>query len=170
VDPADPNLARQNPADYLKGIEATIKGAAEERHDLHDTASPLPMSSNRSRYHGSSPMPVDAMGQALCFLSKRFQEEIRRAWSLAVEGTIPVMPKQRRLPNWHRGFASLSLKIGGVYSSEWWWSKILHCKKTAPDVFEAARSWMEICDWIPAVLVGTTAPDQVKRSICAAGP
>jgi L-ribulokinase len=60
-------------------------------------------------------------------------------------------------------------KIGGVYSSEWWWSKILHCKKTAPDVFEAARSWMEICDWIPAVLVGTTAPDQVKRSICAAG-
>ena len=60
-------------------------------------------------------------------------------------------------------------KIGGVYSSEWYWSKILHCKNTEPEVFEAADSWVEICDWIPAVLIGELTPKKIKRSVCAAG-
>jgi len=60
-------------------------------------------------------------------------------------------------------------KIGGTYSSEWWWSKILHCRNVAKDVFDAAESWVEICDWIPAVLTGELLPRNLKRSICAAG-
>jgi L-ribulokinase len=60
-------------------------------------------------------------------------------------------------------------KIGGTYSSEWWWSKILHCKNIARDVYEAAHSWVEICDWIPAVLTGELSPRKLKRGICAAG-
>jgi len=60
-------------------------------------------------------------------------------------------------------------KIGGTYSSEWWWSKILHCKKVAPDVFESAHSWVEICDWITAHLTGRLDPKKLKRSVCAAG-
>ncbi|NIM98078.1 MAG: ribulokinase, partial [candidate division Zixibacteria bacterium] len=60
-------------------------------------------------------------------------------------------------------------KIGGTYSSEWFWSKILHCKNIAPDVFKAAYSFVEICDYIPAVLAGETAPEKIKRSVCAAG-
>ena len=60
-------------------------------------------------------------------------------------------------------------KIGGVYSSEWFWSKIWHCKNTATEVFNSAYSFVEICDWIPAVLTGETNPDKIKRSICAAG-
>ena len=60
-------------------------------------------------------------------------------------------------------------KIGGTYSSEWWWSKILHCKNAAPEVYESAGSWVEICDWIPAHLVGELRPNKMKRSICAAG-
>ncbi len=60
-------------------------------------------------------------------------------------------------------------KIGGTYSSEWFWSKIWHCQKVAPEVFKAAHSFVEICDWIPAVLVGQTRPADLRRSICAAG-
>lgn len=60
-------------------------------------------------------------------------------------------------------------KIGGVYSSEWFWSKLWHCQKENPKVFDAAYAFVEICDWIPAVLIGDTNPDMIKRSICAAG-
>ena len=167
VDPADPNLARQNPADYLKGIEATIKGALKKARSARHSFSAADVIGIGVDTTGSSPMPVDARGQALCF-DKRFRKNpAAMVWLWKdhtgyAEATQITELASRIRPHY------LS-KIGGVYSSEWWWSKILHCKKTAPDVFEAARSWMEICDWIPAVLVGTTAPDQVKRSICAAG-
>lgn len=60
-------------------------------------------------------------------------------------------------------------KIGGVYSSEWFWSKIWHCQKENPEVFDSAYSFVEICDWIPAMLVGVTRADDIKRGICAAG-
>jgi L-ribulokinase len=167
VDSADPNLARQNPADYLKGIEATIKGALKKARSARHSFSATDVIGIGVDTTGSSPMPVDARGQALCF-DKRFRKNpAAMVWLWKdhtgyAEATQITELASRIRPHY------LS-KIGGVYSSEWWWSKILHCKKTAPDVFEAARSWMEICDWIPAVLVGTTAPDQVKRSICAAG-
>ena len=167
VDSADPNLARQNPADYLKGIEATIKGALKKARSARHSFSAADVIGIGVDTTGSSPMPVDALGQALCF-DKRFRKNpAAMVWLWKdhtgyAEATQITELASRIRPHY------LS-KIGGVYSSEWWWSKILHCKKTAPDVFEAARSWMEICDWIPAVLVGTTVPDQVKRSICAAG-
>jgi L-ribulokinase len=60
-------------------------------------------------------------------------------------------------------------KCGGTYSSEWFWSKILHCLRTNPDVFDAAHSWVECADWIPATLTGTEAPDRISVGICAAG-
>src|SRR5208282_2205662 len=60
-------------------------------------------------------------------------------------------------------------KCGGVYSSEWFFSKILHCLHTSPDVFDAAHTWIEIADWIPAMLTGTEAPDKLMVGICAAG-
>src|SRR5262249_39628506 len=59
--------------------------------------------------------------------------------------------------------------IGGTYSSEWWWSKIWHCLKGAPDVFDAAASWVELADFVPAVLAGVNDPKQIVRCICAAG-
>jgi L-ribulokinase len=60
-------------------------------------------------------------------------------------------------------------KCGGIYSSEWWWSKILHLHRCDPKIFEAAYSFVEHCDWIPAVLTGNTDPLTLKRSVCAAG-
>jgi L-ribulokinase len=60
-------------------------------------------------------------------------------------------------------------KCGNTYSSEWFWSKILHCRKVAPDVFKAAYSWVELADWIPSVLAGVEDPRKIKRGICPAG-
>ena len=59
--------------------------------------------------------------------------------------------------------------IGGTYSSEWWWSKIWRCLKVAPDVFDAAASWVELADFIPAVLSGVSDSTKIVRCICAAG-
>jgi L-ribulokinase len=60
-------------------------------------------------------------------------------------------------------------KCGGVYSSEWFWSKILHCLRTAPEVFAAANSWVELADYVPAALTGTESPQKLTVGICAAG-
>src|ERR1039458_4742564 len=60
-------------------------------------------------------------------------------------------------------------KCGGIYSSEWVLSKILHCLRTSPEVFDAAYLWVECADWVPAMLTGTEEPDQLTVSVCAAG-
>ena len=59
--------------------------------------------------------------------------------------------------------------IGGTYSSEWWWSKIWKCLKVAPEVFDAAASWVELADFIPAVLAGVDDSRDIVRCVCAAG-
>ena len=60
-------------------------------------------------------------------------------------------------------------KCGGIYSSEWFFSKILHCLRIDTEVFDAAYTWVEHVDYMTALLTGTTAPDKLKRCRCAAG-
>jgi L-ribulokinase len=157
VDLSDPLLARQNPADYLTGIEITVKKAlakAKAARKSFDTT-------------GSSPMPVDSRGNALCFTSEFKKNPAAMVWlwkdhtSFAEAAWITETAAKIR--------PQYLAKIGGVYSSEWFWSKILHCKNTSPEVFQAADSFIEICDWIPAVLTGNVSPSKIRRGICAAG-
>jgi L-ribulokinase len=166
-DPSNPNLARQNPADYLQGIESTIKGALKKAGAKRKSFSPRDVIGIGVDTTGSSPMPIDAEGTPLCF-SKRFKNNpAAMVWLWKDHTSFAEASQITQLASKIR--PQYLLKIGGVYSSEWWWSKILRCKNESPEVFEAAYSWVEICDWIPAVLTGETTPARIKRSVCAAG-
>jgi len=167
TDSSNPQLARQNPADYLLGVEVTIKKTLKKAKAIRSKFFPQDVIGIGVDTTGSSPMPIDARGQALCFNKKFKNNPAAMVWiwkdhtSYAEAKQITELAAKIR-PHY------LS-KIGGTYSSEWWWSKILHCKNTTPEVFEAADSWVEICDWIPAVLSGELLPEKIKRGICSAG-
>jgi L-ribulokinase len=59
--------------------------------------------------------------------------------------------------------------MGGVYSSEWFWAKVLHTIRGNERVKACTYTAVEHCDWITAVMTGTTDPEKIKRSRCAAG-
>jgi L-ribulokinase len=59
--------------------------------------------------------------------------------------------------------------VGGIYSSEWFWAKLLHLLRVDESVSKAFYSWVEHCDWIPFLLTGGTDVSQMKRSVCSAG-
>ncbi len=167
IDPADPHMARQNPADYLTGIEVSLNEAIRKARSADRNFSPDDVIGIGVDTTGSSPMPVDADGEALCFDEKFENDPAAMVWlwkdhtSYAEAALITDTAASLR--------PQYLAKVGGTYSSEWFWSKILHCKQTAPKTFEAADSFVEICDWIPAVLSGTIGSRKMKRSICAAG-
>jgi L-ribulokinase len=166
-DPSDPNLARQNPADYLQGIESTINGAIRKAGSKKKSFSPRDVIGIGVDTTGSSPMPIDAKGTPLCFLKRFRNNPAAMVWLWKDHTAFAEASQITQLASTIR--PQYLSKIGGVYSSEWWWSKILRCRSESAEVFEAAYSWVEICDWIPAVLVDDTTPARIKRSICAAG-
>jgi len=163
----DPNLARQHPADYLKGAEITIKAvlkAAKRKSKSFKASDVIGMGVDTT---GSTPMPVDAEGTALA-LKKRFANNpAAMAWlwkdHTGVAEAAEITALARRLRPHYLA------KCGGTYSSEWYFSKVLHCLRTSSKVFDAACMWVEIADWIPAALTGTTALDKLRVGVCAAG-
>ena len=167
LDNSDPNLARQNPSDYLTGIEVSVKESINIAKKVIQDFSPKDIIGIGVDTTGSSPMPVDENGQPLCF-NKNFKDNpAAMVWlwkdhtSFAEAAYITNTAAKIR--------PQYLAKIGGVYSSEWFWSKILHLKNTRPEVYNSAYSFVEICDWIPAVLIGDLKPENIKRSVCAAG-
>jgi len=167
LDPADHNLARQNPADYLKGIEVTVKAAITEANDAVKGFEPNQIIGIGIDTTGSTPIPVDKNGTPLSMLDEFKDNPNACAWlwkdhtGHAEAAEITVLAEKE-----HPEYLA---KCGGTYSSEWFFSKILHCLRTDPKVFDAAYTWAEHADWLPAVLTGTQAPDKLKRCRCAAG-
>ena len=167
TDPADPNIARQNPQDYLDGLEAIVCGAIERAKEKDPTFDPSKVVGIGVDTTGSTPLPVDEEGTPLG-LKPEFKDNLNAMVWLWKDHTsheeaakITAIAKEKR--------PAYLAKCGGIYSSEWWWSKIWRCLNVDPEVFAAAHSWVEHCDWIPAVLTGTTQPDKISRSVCAAG-
>ncbi|HMT13186.1 MAG TPA: FGGY family carbohydrate kinase, partial [Aestuariivirga sp.] len=166
LDPADGHLARQNPADYLLGLEQSVAGALAQARSRpgFDGARVVGIGVDTT---GSSPIPVDAKNRPLA-LDPRWRENLAAQCWLWKDHTS--WSEAARITELARAIRPHYVaKCGGTYSSEWFWSKIWHCRNTAPEVFDAAWSWVELADWVPSVLAGVEDPRQVKRGICAAG-
>jgi L-ribulokinase len=167
LDKKDHNVARQNPADYLKGIEVTVKGAIKAAKKARKSFDPKKIIGIGVDTTGATPMPVDADGTPLA-LKKGFTKNLNaQAWlwkdhtGYAEAAEITKVAAKMR--------PEYLAKCGGTYSSEWFFSKVLHCLRVDPKVYDAAYTWVEHADWIPAVLTGTDHPSQIKRCRCAAG-
>ena len=163
----DPNLARQHPADYLQGAELTIRealAAAKKTVKGFSTDQVIGIGVDTT---GSTPLPVDATGQPLAFQKKFASNPAAMAWlwkdHTGVEEAAEITALAAKLRPQYLA------KCGGTYSSEWFFSKILHCLRTSPEVFNAAHSWIELSDFVPAALTGTLAPDKFVAGVCAAG-
>jgi L-ribulokinase len=163
TDPKDPHVARQHPADYVAGIEATIIEALAQAGD-GVAAQVVGIGVDST---GSTPIPVDADGEALALQCEFAENPNAMAWlwkdhTAYREAAEITEAAQAAHPEY-------LAKCGGTYSSEWFWAKLLKCARIDSSVFAAAASWVELADWIPAILTGTTSLDQVKRCVCAAG-
>ncbi|MFW6133089.1 MAG: ribulokinase, partial [Planctomycetota bacterium] len=163
----DPHLARQHPYDYLQGAEVTIRRAMRQARRTRKSFKPDDVIGIGVDTTGSTPMPVDENGRPLA-LQKRFDRDLAAmAWlwkdhTAVAEAEEITRHAAEKRPHY-------LAKCGGTYSSEWFFSKILHCKRTAPRVFQAAHTWVELADWVPAALTGTEAPGELTAGICAAG-
>jgi L-ribulokinase len=167
LDPRKPNLARQNPADYLSGLEVAIRQTLARAKKADRTFSPSRIIGLGIDTTGSTPIPVDEGGMPLSFHKEFRKNPNAMAWLWKDhEGHSEASEITKLAAKEHPEYLA---KCGGTYSSEWFFSKILHCLRTDPRVFEAAASWVECCDWIPAVLAGETRPDRILRGRCAAG-
>jgi L-ribulokinase len=163
----DPNLARQHPADYLKGAEISIQRALAAARKGAPGFKPEQVAGLGVDTTGSTPLPVDGRGRPLAFDRRFARHPAALAWlwkdhtGVAEAAEITALAQKIR--------PEYLAKCGGTYSSEWFFSKILHCLRTSPEVFDAAASWIELADYIPAALAGTEAPDKLTVGICAAG-
>lgn len=164
--PSDPHVARQNPADYIGSLGEAISAA------LADASRSPGFSRDRvigigAAATGSTPLPIDAQARPLA-IDPRFESDLAAlAWlwkdhTASDEAAAITAIAREHAPEY-------LAPIGGTYSSEWWWSKIWKCLKVAPEVFDAAASWVELSDFVPAVLAGTDNPRDIVRSVCAAG-
>jgi L-ribulokinase len=166
LDPKQPHLARQNPADYIEGLRVAVGGALdaadEEAGFARDRVIGIGVDTT-----GSTPLPVDAQARPLALDPRWAKNLAAHAWlwkdhTAAAEASAITETARAHAPE-------LLAPIGGTYSSEWWWSKIWRCLKVAPDVFDAAASWVELADFVPAVLSGVNDAKKIVRCICAAG-
>ena len=163
----DPNLARQHPADYVKGAEITIKKVLAEARKNVRGFNPGQIVGLGVDTTGSTPLPVEANGQPLAFNKKFANNPAAMAWLWKDHTGVAEAVEITGLAGKIR--PRYLAKCGGTYSSEWFWSKILHCLRTSPKVFNAAHSWVELADYVPAVLTGTEAPARLTAGVCAAG-
>lgn len=154
---------RQHPLDYVEGLEAAVKGALAGLSDeVKQNVVGISVDTT-----GSTPVAVDSTGVPLALLPD-FEENPNGMFILWKDHTANAEAEEiNNLA--HQSDVDYTKYVGGIYSSEWYWAKILRTLRVDSKVQEKAFSWVEHCDWISALLTGNTNPLTFKRSRCAAG-
>lgn len=157
------NQFRQHPKDYIEGLESSIQGALSQV-DPEIAKQIIGIAIDTT---GSTPAAVDASGTPLA-LKDEFAENPNAMFILWKDHTsIKEAAEINELcERWDIDYSKYE---GGIYSSEWFWAKILRTYRVDPAIQKAAYSWVEHCDWIPFLLTGGTDVHKMKRSRCAAG-
>lgn len=154
---------RQHPLDYLEGLEATITGAlAQAPADVRHQVVGISVDTT-----GSTPCAVDETGLPLA-LRPDFAENPNGMFILWKDHTANAEAEEINdlAHHWDTDYTKY---VGGIYSSEWFWAKLLHALRVDESIRPHAFSWIEHCDWISAELTGNTNPLTLRRSRCAAG-
>ncbi|MEP4003259.1 MAG: ribulokinase [Ekhidna sp.] len=163
--PENDLLARQKPTDFICSMRKVLRKAK-----LQNEAIGIKMSSVAGigvDATGSTPLPVTREMLPLSDLQEFKNNLNAYAWMWKDHSSYKEAKHITETIKKHR--PQFLDKIGGAYSSEWFWSKILHCKNSDASVFDAAFTWLELSDFIPATLSGCNDALTVKRNICAAG-
>lgn len=166
TDEKDANFARENPQDYIDGLIGSVTGALCEASKVTGFSAGTIVGIGVDTT-GSTPIPVDAAGMPLSFDARFSGNPDAMAWlwkdHTSYEEAALINAKA------HAHAPDYTKYCGGIYSSEWFFAKLLHMANTAPDVFDAAASFVEHCDWMVGLLIGDTDPKRILRSRCAAG-
>lgn len=154
---------RQHPLDYVEGLTTTVTDCLKQA-GLTVAENVVAIGIDTT---GSSPVAVDASGMPLA-LNPAFAENPNAMFVLWKDHTS--VNEAAEINQHATKFEINYLQyVGGIYSSEWFWAKLLHILRTDEAVRKACVSWVEHCDWIPFLLTGGKNIQELKRSVCAAG-
>lgn len=158
------NIFRQHPLDYIEGLEYVIKeGMKGLSQEIVANIKGISIDTT-----GSTPAPMDENGNILALIPE-FSENPNAMFVLwkdhsSIKEADEINYAARNLSD-----IDYTKYIGGVYSSEWLWAKILHVTREDEEVKNRAYTWIEHCDWLPAYLTGNTNPNELKRGRCSSG-
>ncbi len=157
------NQFRQHPLDYLEGLDYTIKDCLQKA-GTEIAACVKGISIDTT---GSTPIAVNKQGTPLSLLPE-FAENPNAMFVLWKDHTS--VKEAAEINNHATKFETNYLQyVGGIYSSEWFWAKLLHVLRVDESIRDAIYSWVEHCDWIPFVLTGGNDASSIKRGVCSAG-
>ena len=157
------NQYRQHPLDHLEGLTHTVKAIIQNSGIDKGQIKGICVDTT-----GSSPLAVNEKGQALA-LSEKFSDNPNAQMILWKDHTAVAEAEEINQLSRNWGGEDFTKYEGGIYSSEWFWAKILHVIRIDPQLAEEVYSWMEHCDYMTFTLIGGKDPVTFKRSRCAAG-
>ncbi len=161
------NQFRQHPDDYTESLTEAIKGALKEAQKT-DASCAKKVRGICIDTTGSTPVLADENGTPLA-LKAEFAQDPDAMFILWKDHTSVSEAEEINTLCRTWGGIDYTTYCGGVYSSEWFWAKILHTIRKNSRVKKSAYTAVEHCDWITAVLTGNTNPATIKRSRCASG-
>ncbi len=158
------NRFRQHPLDYVESLAEAVTGATREAgSEVGKKIRAICVDTT-----GSTPVLADRSGLPLALLPE-FAEDPDAMFILWKDHTAIAEAEEINTLARSWGGTDYTKYMGGVYSSEWFWAKVLHTIRGNARVSACTYTAVEHCDWITAELTGTTAPERIKRGRCSAG-